>query len=516
MDDIVEVKIKKKEINFIVWALPIISLVIGGWLLYKYYSSLGPLIEIYFKNSGGLEPKKSFVRFRDVKVGVVEDVLLLKKGVLVRVRMHKDAEPFLNETTKFWIVKPTVEIGKIKGLEALITGPYIQMYAKENKFTKRKFTGLDEPPLDSDILNGKIIKLIAEKSYGLKDKMPVYFKEIKVGSIRKVELNSSKVNIYISIKKEYAKYINDSTRFWNIRGLDINFDKDNLRMEIPGISQLLIGGIEFDTLETGSSLTKKYFILYPSRNDAFDNKLGGDTKYIDVIIKIKDNKNGLLRVGNPLIYRKFKVGYINYLNSKLDLNSLSILTECNAKLDVSAFGGEEGFKYALKRGLKAIIVKNNPIFDNVKIKLVFKGKGNVEIINGKYLIPVIKVKEESIVEKLNKILDKLSKIDYENNINSIGKFFNDTNNKLGTLLNTASKTLTSLNTILENNETKEIPKNLNNALKNINNLTKGYSKDSIFYIKLNKLLNDTHKSIKLFQKIEKKIDNKPNALIFGE
>jgi paraquat-inducible protein B len=516
VEDIVEVKIKRKEINFIIWALPIISVLIGGWLLYKYYSSLGPLVEIYFKNSGGLEPKKSFVRFRDVKVGVVEDVVLLKKGVLVKVRMHKDAKPFLNETTKFWIVKPTVEIGKIQGLEALITGPYIQMYAKEGKFSKTKFKGLDSPPLDSDILNGKIIKLVSQSSYSLKEKMPVYYKEIKVGSIRRVVLNGSRVNIFISIKKEFAKYVNDTTKFWNIRGIDVSFDKDNLKMEIPGISQLLIGGIEFDTLDNNAEFSKKYFILYPSRSDAFENKLGGEKQFIDVVMIVKNDKNGLLRVGNPLMYKNFKVGYLSYMKSSLNLDNLSITTVCDAKLDVSAFGGIEKFKEALKKGLKASIVKNNPIFDNVKIKLFFSGSGEIKEINGRYVLPVVKIKEENIMNKVYKLLDKLSKIDYEKNINYIGNFFKDIDEMLVVTLKKTNKTLDNLNHLLEDNETKNISKNLNETLKEVKSLAKSYSKGSIFFVKLNEILNESNKALKLFKKIEKKIDNKPNVLIFGE
>jgi len=514
--DIVEVKIDKKEINFIVWILPIVSLLIGGWLLYKYYSNLGPLIEIYFKNSGGLEPKKSFVRFRDVKVGVVEDVVLLKKGVLVKVRMHKDVKPFLNDTTKFWIVKPTVEIGKIRGLEALITGPYIQMYAKPGGFSKTKFKGLMEPPLDSDILNGKIITLTANSSYWLREKMPVYYKSIKVGSIRKVILNKTDVKIIVSIKKEFKDYINDSTRFWNLRGIDINFDKDNLKVEVPGVSQLLIGGIEFETLDFNTSLSKKHFILYPSRSDAFENKLGKEKKYIDIVMKVVDDKNGLLRVGNPLMYKNFKLGFIEYMNSYLDLDTLKITTICNAKLDVSAFRGEEGFIKALKKGLKAEIIKSNPIFENVKIKLVFKGKGKIKKYNGKYMIDVIRVKENDLMAQIRHILNKIEKLELNKTLHSLNAFVENSNKNLNTLLINSNKMVINLNSILENNETKNLPKNLNITLASVSKLADSYSKDSIFFVKLNILLKDIDKSVKLFEKIEKKIDNKPNSLIFGD
>lgn len=516
MEEIVEVKIKKKEINIIVWLLPIISLLIAGWLIYKYYASLGPLVEIYFKNSGGLEPKKSFVRFRDVKVGVVEDVVLLKKGVLVKVRMHKDVEPFLNNSTKFWVVTPTIEVGKIKGLEALITGPYIQMYAKEGKFSKTKFIGLDEPPLNPDILNGKIIKLISNDSYSLSEKMPVYYKSIKVGSIRRVKLINDKVEIVVSIKKDYAKYINDTTKFWNLRGIDITLDKDNLKVVVPGISQLLVGGIEFETLEFHHPLTKKEFVLYSSRSDAFDNKLGNKRVYTDVIFKVVNDKNALIKVGNPVIFKGFKIGYVKYLSSKLTDN-LNVLTIVHAKIDIGAFGGKEGFDKVLKKGLVAEVVKNNPIFGNVKIKLLIQKPYKIEKINGIYSIKVIKQKEVSILNKLTSLLDKINNIDFDKPVNNFNKAlisFTKTLDSANVLIKNSNKVVEKLPSTVD-----KINKTLENAtitLKSLKNLSDSYSRDSIFYIKANQLLNQIHNSINEFYKIEKKIDKKPNSLIFGE
>ncbi|WP_457561424.1 PqiB family protein [Caminibacter sp.] len=517
MEEIVEVKIKKKEINLIIWLLPIISLLIAGWLIYKYYASLGPVIDIYFKNSGGLEPKKSFVRFRDVKVGVVEDVVLLKNGVLVKVRMHKDVEPFLNDTTKFWIVTPTIEVGKIKGLEALITGPYIQMYAKSKGFTKKVFKGLKQPPLNPDILNGKIITLYSNDSYSLSEKMPVYYKSIKVGSIRRVELDKNRVKIVVSIKREYAKYINDTTKFWNLRGIDITLDKDNLKVVVPGISQLLIGGIEFDTLEMNKPITKRSFYLYSSRSDAYDNILGNKRMYSDVVFKVVNDKNALIKVGNPVIFKGFKIGYVQYISSKYDIKTGNVISIVHAKIDTGAFGGKDKFMDVLKKGLSSIIVKNNPLFGNVKIKLVFSKPYKINYLNGIIEIKVIKKREKSIFNSVMHLIDKVNSLDLKKPVKSLNILLKNLNL---TVLN-ANRLIKNSNKVVE--KLPELIDNINitvikasNALKSIKNLSDSYSKDSIFYIKMNELLKEIHNNLGELYKLEKKIDKKPNALIFGE
>jgi len=508
--EIKEAGVKKREINWLVWVVPIVSLLVGGWLLFKYYSGLGPLIEIYFENSGGLEPKKSIVRFRDVKVGVVEDIHLLKKGVLVKVRMHKDVKPFLNYTTKFWIVRPVVELGKIKGLEALVSGPYIQMYAKEGKFSKKKFEGYMQEPLDLDILHAKIFRLYAKSSYSLSEKMPIYYKDVKVGSIKKVILHPSNVEIIVSVNKKYAFLVNDSTKFWNLRGIDISLNKDTLKIDIPGISQILIGGIEFETPDLNASLTKKKFKLYAGKGDAFKNSLGEEI-YKNVKVTVTDDKNALIKVGDGIYFKDFLVGYVSDIVSKLDIKTLKVISVCNLKIDISAFGGEKGFDFLLQQGLVAKVVKGMPVLEGVRIELFLDSKYK----NSKVL-KVVKVKENDIMKKISLLLDKLNGVDYNRTFMAFTEFFEDNNPKVGKLLDNINKGVVNFNEFVSSKDFKNLPLKLNKTLNTVNCTLKSYSKDSVFYIKLNEILKDTHKSLKLFQKIEKKIDNKPNVLIFGE
>ena len=55
----------------IVWLIPLVALVIGGWLAYKTYSAQGPLVWIDFNSATGLQAGKTKVKFKDVDVGEV-------------------------------------------------------------------------------------------------------------------------------------------------------------------------------------------------------------------------------------------------------------------------------------------------------------------------------------------------------------------------------------------------------------------------------------------------------------
>ena len=50
-----EVAVPKKRGFSIVWVIPIVAALIGGWLTYKTISEKGPTITITFEDGGGLE-----------------------------------------------------------------------------------------------------------------------------------------------------------------------------------------------------------------------------------------------------------------------------------------------------------------------------------------------------------------------------------------------------------------------------------------------------------------------------
>ena len=71
-----EALIREKKSFSIVWIVPIVALLIGGWLVYKAISEKGPTITIVFKNADGLEAGKTKIKYKDVEIGKVESIEL--------------------------------------------------------------------------------------------------------------------------------------------------------------------------------------------------------------------------------------------------------------------------------------------------------------------------------------------------------------------------------------------------------------------------------------------------------
>ena len=59
---IAEAVIRQKRNFSIVWILPVVALIIGGWLVYKALTEKGPEITISFKTAEGLEAGKTKIK----------------------------------------------------------------------------------------------------------------------------------------------------------------------------------------------------------------------------------------------------------------------------------------------------------------------------------------------------------------------------------------------------------------------------------------------------------------------
>ena len=113
----------------LVWLVPLVAVLIGGWLVVKALTEKGPAITITFKSADGLEAGKTKIKFKDVEIGVVEEVHLGKDlaHVVAKAQLVKEAESFLSENTRFWVVRARVSASAIQGLGTVFSGAYIDV-----------------------------------------------------------------------------------------------------------------------------------------------------------------------------------------------------------------------------------------------------------------------------------------------------------------------------------------------------------------------------------------------------
>ncbi|MGQ6338026.1 intermembrane transport protein PqiB, partial [Serratia sp. IR-2025] len=59
-----------------VWIIPIVTALIGAWILFYHFSHQGPVVMLVTTTAEGLEAGKTKIKSRSVDVGVVETVTL--------------------------------------------------------------------------------------------------------------------------------------------------------------------------------------------------------------------------------------------------------------------------------------------------------------------------------------------------------------------------------------------------------------------------------------------------------
>ena len=119
----------------------LIALAIGAWLAWQAYSERGIHIEVVFDSAEGIEINKTSVLYKGMTIGVVRDLRLedddRRQVVVADIEMNKDVDGYLRSGTRFWLVKPSVTLAGITGLETLVSGNYIGMSPADGEPTKR-------------------------------------------------------------------------------------------------------------------------------------------------------------------------------------------------------------------------------------------------------------------------------------------------------------------------------------------------------------------------------------------
>ncbi|SDI25958.1 Paraquat-inducible protein B [Pseudomonas benzenivorans] len=302
-----------------IWVLPLIALLIGGWLAWRAYSQAGIEIQVFFESGAGIQAGKTEVIYKGMPIGKVVALTLddsgEKRGVVATLEMSKEVEPHLLTGTRFWLVKPSVSLAGITGLETLVSGNYITASPGDGEPT-RVFTALSEAPPLSDTQPGLHLTLKAERLGSLNKDSPVFYKQIQVGRVKGYALaeDQSTVEVKIFIDPIYAGLVRKHTRFWNASGISIDADLSGFKLRSESLASIVAGGITFATPEhrkdsppTDPSIA---FRLY----EDFDAAQAG----IRVMVKLSDFE-GLQAGRTPVLYNGIQAGTLKALKVNDDL-----------------------------------------------------------------------------------------------------------------------------------------------------------------------------------------------------
>ena len=306
----------------VVWLIPIVSALIGGWLAVKAVLDKGPTIEISFKSADGLEAGKTKIKYKDVEIGVVKTIALAedRTGVVVTAELSKEAKGFLVDDTSFWVVRPRVSGASVTGLGTLLGGSYIGVDVGRSAKPRREFTGLEFPPIVTLDVPGRQFVLHAEDLGSLDVGSPIFFRRVQAGQVVAFELGKEGkgVTLKVFVHAPYDQYVTANTRFWHASGIDLSVDATGLKVDTQSMLSILVGGIEFQTPPESepmqASEESSVFQLFPNRTLAFKHP---DLVTESYVLVFKDSVRGL-SVGAPVDFRGILVGEVTAINVEFD------------------------------------------------------------------------------------------------------------------------------------------------------------------------------------------------------
>ncbi|CAM3069443.1 MlaD family protein [Moritella viscosa] len=287
-----------------IWLLPIVAVILGLYLMYQSITQAGIEIRVHFSNANGIVAGKTLVKYQGLIIGKVKKIALDDnlKGVYVTAEIDNKAEQVLRRNTQFWLVAPKASIAGISGLDALVTGNYIDLSPGDGEYSI-DFISVQNAPNNPPDDEGLIVHLTADKLSSVRPGSEIFYKKIPVGQVHSFTLDkkTDKILVEAVIDKQYSYLIKDTSRFWNASGINAKFGLDGVKVETESLTAIISGALAFDSPTIGKPANDNQ--IYPLYNSISDAQRA-------VQIKLKLSNSNDIKIGNNIYFNGLKVGEI--------------------------------------------------------------------------------------------------------------------------------------------------------------------------------------------------------------
>jgi paraquat-inducible protein B len=544
-------QVSKRSGPSVVWIIPLVTLLVGGWLIVKTLSEQGPQASISFKTAEGIEVGKTKVKYKNVDIGTVEQIKFSDdfSNVILTAEFTQGSEKFLRRSTRFWVVKPQLSLQGASGLSTLISGAYIEIEPGPGA-EQRHFIGLEKQPVVKADEQGKEIVLVTQDLASIDTGSPIYYQGLLAGEVLGHELGNDRKSIYIHafIKDPFDQLVRGNTNFWNVSGIDVSMGADGFKVHTESIRSMMFGGIAFETPETleqaSTDIDNLVFTLHESYKTIQENSY---TRKLKFLMFFDSSVRGL-NIGAPVEFKGIKVGSV--LDVRLEFDNedttfrIPVLIEIELQRIIER-GNEEGsstyetLDKLVERGLRARLQTGSLLTSQLYVELDMHPDTPINISGEETAFPelptlatanfsAITASAESLLAKLNAIdIQEVSSV-----ILDTVKHADETIKNANTLLTIPGipkavedmqASLSNFKNIMQKIDGSNIQEAINAghlALENLtvtlgktNNILEPNSPAQYNLIKLTGELEETARSIR---SLVETLERNPQALIFGK
>lgn len=525
-----EAKVQKVKNWSPVWIFPIVTALIGAWILFYHYSHQGPEVTLITTNAEGIEGGKTRIKSRSVDVGVVESATLTDDltHVEIKARLNSGMQKLLHNDSVFWVVKPQVGREGISGLGTLLSGAYIELQPGTKGSVPAQYPLLDSPPLASPDAKGIRILLESSKAGQLSPGDPVLFRGYRVGSVETSTFDTQKrrITYQLFINAPNDRLVTTNVRFWKDSGIAVDLTSAGMRVEMGSLSTLFGGGVSFDIpegLDLGEPVANKTeYHLFDDQKSIQDSVF---TEHIDYVMFFKDSVRGL-QPGAPVEFRGIRLGtvgkvpfFIPGLKQRLnDDYRIPVEVRVEPQRLINQLGGDPNIRAhiddLINRGLRGSLKTGNLVTGALYIDLDFYPKapprGKIQEFNGYPIIPTISGGLAQIQQRLMDALDKINNLP----INPLLEQATSTLAQSEKTMQHVQTTLDNLNKITSSQSMQQLPADMQTTLRELNRSMQGFQPGSAAYNKMVADMQRLDQVLRELQPVLKTLNDKSNALVF--
>ena len=512
-----------------IWIIPIVTAIVGLWIIYSHFADRGTSFTLLAKDASGIVAGKTVIKNRSVDIGIVDEVTLSKdfEKVVIKGRIYNDMEPLLKNDSIFWVVKPEIGRDGVTGLGTILSGVYIELASGNDthSFKNNPFILSDNPPLSDPSIKGIRVNLESDQNGVIPRGASVMFHGYRVGNVETSEfdIDSRKMKYQVFITKPYDALVTQNVRFWKEGGIDLAFSSAGASLNVPSLDILMSGGISFD-LPDGSKLgapaeQHAVYKLYEDKKSIQDSQY---TEYKEFLIMLSESISGLVE-GAPVEYHGIRLGTVSkvpFYTSEM-LNKTFILNQrvpvliriepdrlselVDEKIDIATLIMDEQ-KNGLRASLKTSNMFTGALFIDLDFYPELKNKYNAKssILYGYNTIETTSTGIAQIQAKVMQLLDNFNNLPLNNTMTEFNKSLAST-----------QRLMNSLNQIMASNEMQNMPGDLQETLRTLNETMKGIQPGSELNKQMNESLQKVQQMMDELTPLLNTLNDKSNALIFS-
>ncbi|MGF6924491.1 intermembrane transport protein PqiB [Paraburkholderia sp. 40] len=510
----------------VVWLVPILAVLIGGWLAVKAVIEKGPTITIGFATADGIEAGKTKIKLKNVDIGVIKTVTLTPDStrVIASADINKNATKLLVDDTRFWVVRPRISGGTVSGIGTLLSGSYIEMDIGKSKTGRRDFIGLEVPPVITNDVPGREFVLKSTNMGSLDAGTPVFFRRLQVGQISsyKLDPDGHGVTLRVFINSPYDRFVLADTRFWHASGVDVTVGANGIQVNSQSLVSIMIGGVAFESLpgavDEAVAASDSTFTLFPDRADAMKAHYHVVEKYV---VNFTESIRGLT-VGAPVDFRGIVVGEVTAIYTNFDSKTerLTIPVEINLypELFASHYKTNTGtgaggtlsndphalLEHLVAKGMRLQLKTGNLLTGQLYLTAEFfpnAPKATVNWASSPPELPTIPGNLQRLQDNVTELLAKLNTIPFE----AIGK--------------NTQQTLSSAKTLLDQLDAEVVPQahgTLAAAHAALDSANNALQPDSALQQNANDAVQELSRTATAFRTLADYLEQHPEALIRGK